>query len=98
MNAVPIGRYRFFQTIDPIYLLKAIKNKKEIDNFKISHIYDGAALTKFLFWLKKNYNRKSITEISASKKLYSLRKKNKSFYIIVKYQFFSHIFHIMIYY
>ena len=24
MNAVPIGRYRFFQTIDPIYLLKSI--------------------------------------------------------------------------
>ena len=67
------------KTDDPIYLLKAIKNKKEIDNIKISHIHDGAALTKFLFWLKKNYNRKSITEISASKKLYSLRKKNKKF-------------------
>ena len=38
---------------DPIYLLKAIKNKKELENIKQAHIYDGAALTKFLFWLKK---------------------------------------------
>jgi len=29
---------------------------------------DGVALTKFLFWLKKNFRRKKITEISAQKK------------------------------
>ena len=62
---------------DPIYLLKAIKNKKELENIKQAHIYDGAALTKFLFWLKKNFNKKKITEISASKKLYDFRKKIK---------------------
>ncbi len=38
---------------DPIYSLKAIKNKKEIKNIKAAHIYDGAALTRYLFWLKK---------------------------------------------
>ncbi len=64
---------------DPIYFLKAIKNKKEIKNVKIAHVYDGAALTKFLFWLKKNFLKKKITEISASKKLYSFRKNNKKF-------------------
>ena len=35
---------------------------------KKAHIYDGAALTKYLFWLKKNLIKK-ITEISASEKL-----------------------------
>ena len=64
---------------DPIYFLKSIKKKKEIDNIKKAHLYDGAALTKYLFWLKKNFVKKKITEISASKKLYELRKKNKYF-------------------
>ena len=64
---------------DPIYFLKALKSKKEIENIKTAHIYDGAALTKFLFWLKKNFRSKKITEISASKKLYNFRKNNKKF-------------------
>ena len=64
---------------DYIYYLKAIKSKKEIENIKTAHIYDGAALTKYLFWLKKNFTKKKITEISAAQKLFNLRKKNKSF-------------------
>jgi Xaa-Pro aminopeptidase len=64
---------------DPIYTLKAIKTKKEIKNIKKAHIYDGAALTKYLFWLKKNYLKKKVTEISAEKKLFNFRKKNKDF-------------------
>ncbi len=64
---------------DPIYYFKSIKNKMEIKNIKKAHIYDGVALTKFLFWLKKNYERKKITEISASQKLYTFRKHNKKF-------------------
>ncbi len=64
---------------DPIYYFKAVKSKKEIKNIKSAHIYDGAALTKYLFWLKKNFYKKKITELSASKKLFELRKKNRSF-------------------
>ena len=64
---------------DPVYTLKAIKNNKEIENIKQAHIYDGIALTKYLFWLKKNFENKKITEISASQKLYQIRKKNKKF-------------------
>ncbi len=67
------------ETIDPIYLLKSIKNKVEIKNTITSHIYDGAALTKFLIWVKKNYEKKNITEISAQQKLLDFRKKNKTF-------------------
>ena len=43
---------------DPIYFLKAIKGKQEIENTKKTHIYDGVALTKYLFWLKKNFHKK----------------------------------------
>ena len=64
---------------DPIYLFKAIKGKQEIENIKKAHIYDGVALTKYLFWLKKNFYKKNITEITASKKLLKFRKKNKKF-------------------
>jgi Xaa-Pro aminopeptidase len=65
---------------DPIYFLKSLKNKTEIKNSIKSHIYDGAALTKFIFWLKDTYKTKKITEISAQEKLYEFRKKNKLFY------------------
>jgi Xaa-Pro aminopeptidase len=64
---------------DPINFFKAIKGKQEIANIKKTHIYDGIALTKYLFWVKKNFYRKNITEISASQKLLKFRKKNKKF-------------------
>ena len=46
---------------------------------KKSHIVDGAALTKFLFWLKRNFKKKKITEISAQNKLEAFRKMNKTY-------------------
>ena len=64
---------------DPIYFLKAIKNKTEISNTIKAHIHDGAALTKFLFWVKNNFKKKVITEISAQNKLLQFRKNNKTF-------------------
>ena len=64
---------------DPIYLLKSVKSKIEIKNIIKSHIYDGAALTKFLFWIKKNYINQNINEISAQEKLLKFRKQNKNF-------------------
>ena len=64
---------------DPVYFFKAIKKKQEIENIKKAHIYDGVALTKYLFWIKKNFDKKKITEISASQKLFNFRKKNKRF-------------------
>ena len=70
---------KIVQKVDPIYYLKSVKSKKEIKNIKKSHIIDGAALTKFLFWVKKNYIEKNINELNAQKKLLNLRKKDKSF-------------------
>ena len=70
---------RLLKSQDPIYLFKSIKSRKEIENIKTAHIYDGSALTKYLFWVKKNFKNKNITEISAAKKLFEFRKKNKNF-------------------
>ena len=64
---------------DPIYLLKSQKNKIEIDNIKKIHEYDGAALTKFLIWIKNNFKRRKISELSAQKKLLKFRKKFNNF-------------------
>ena len=70
---------RIIEKIDPIYFFKSIKNSTEIKNMKKSHMIDGVALTKFLFWLKKNFRKKKITEISAQKKLEGFRKMNKTY-------------------
>ena len=64
---------------DPIYFYKSIKNKTEIINTKKIHEIDGAALTKFIFWLKNNYRRKKITEIDAQEKLLKFRKNFSRF-------------------
>ncbi len=52
----------------PIYFLKAKKNKVEINNSIKSHIKDGVALTKFIYWIKNNIDKLKITEMSAEKK------------------------------
>ena len=72
-------RNKIIEKIDPIYSFKSIKNLTEIKNMKKSHIFDGAALTKFLFWLKNNFKSKKITEISAENKLENFRKMNKNY-------------------
>lgn len=72
-------RNRIIEKLDPIYFFKSIKNSTEIKNMKKSHMVDGVALTKFLFWLKKNFRKKKITEISAQKKLEGFRKMNKTY-------------------
>ena len=67
-----------FKNDDPIYFFKSIKNKKEITNMINSHILDGVALTKFLYWIKK-VNKKKITELDAQNKLENFRKKSKKY-------------------
>ncbi len=72
------SKFKIINREDPIYLLKAIKNKTEIKNMINAHIFDGVALTKFLYWIK-NINKKKITEVDAAKKLENFRKLNKNF-------------------
>ncbi|MCI6730855.1 MAG: aminopeptidase P family protein [Lachnospiraceae bacterium] len=51
---------------NPETLFKAIKNPVEQENIRKAHIKDGAAVTKFICWLKKNIGKIPITEMSAA--------------------------------
>ena len=71
-------KFKILSIEDPIYLLKSVKNKTEIKNMLNAHIFDGVALTKFIYWIK-NINKKKITEFEAQNKLEYFRKKNKDY-------------------
>ncbi len=73
------NRFKCIEKIDPIFLLKSKKNQTEIKNSIKSHIADGVALTKFIYWIKNNINKIKISEISAKNKLEQFRKKNSSY-------------------
>lgn len=60
-------------------LPKATKNPVEVENERIAHIRDGVAVTKFIYWLKKNVGRIPITELSAAEKLYEFRSEQEDF-------------------
>ena len=72
------SKFRIKCYVDPCYLMKSVKNKLEIKHMINSHIEDGLALTKFIFWIK-NKNKKKITEIDAQNKLESFRKLSKNY-------------------
>jgi Xaa-Pro aminopeptidase len=72
------SKFKIIKREDPTYLLKAIKNYTEIDNMIKSHVIDGVALTKFIYWIKK-VNKKKITEVDAQIKLEKFRKKSNAY-------------------
>jgi len=72
-------KFAYIEKIDPIFFLKSKKNNVEIKNTIKSHIIDGVALTKFIYWIKNNINKLKITELSAQKKLEQFRKKNRNY-------------------
>jgi Xaa-Pro aminopeptidase len=72
------SKFKIVKREDPTYLLKSVKNKTEINNMIKSHIIDGVALTKFIYWIK-NINKKKITEVEAQNKLEKFRKMNKNY-------------------
>ena len=73
------GRNVITEKLDPIYFLKSIKNNTEIKNTKKTHLIDGIALTKFLLWIKNNFKKNRITEMSAQEKLENFRKMHSSY-------------------
>ncbi|WP_131022375.1 aminopeptidase P family protein, partial [Clostridioides difficile] len=65
---------------NPVMFFKAQKNEVELENIRNSHIKDGVAFTKFMYWLKKNVGKMEITEISATQKLEDLRREQEGFF------------------
>ncbi|WP_431357060.1 aminopeptidase P family N-terminal domain-containing protein [Paraclostridium benzoelyticum] len=62
---------------NPTMNFKAVKNNIELENVRKSHLKDGVAFTKFMYWLKNNVGNIEISEISASEKLEELRRAQK---------------------
>ncbi|NDV55346.1 aminopeptidase P family protein [Parabacteroides sp. 52] len=72
-NAIPKG-CKIIEGLTPTNHLKSIKNETEIKGFRNALLKDGIALTKFYIWLEKQMTTgETVTELSASEKLTSLR-------------------------
>ncbi len=59
---------------DPCVLPKAIKNATEITGTKTAHHRDGAALSRFIFWLSGEGPKGTLTELAAADRLEGFRK------------------------
>jgi Xaa-Pro aminopeptidase len=79
INYLKENKINFKFRFDIIYKLKSKKNKIEIQNTKLAHIYDGSAVTKFIIWLKQQKKLTKLNEISAQKKLEIFRKINNQY-------------------
>lgn len=64
---------------NPTELLKALKNPVELANMEKIFLKDSVAVTKFIYWLKKNIGKTEITEISAADHLEELRREIPEF-------------------
>lgn len=60
-------------------LPKAMKTPTEVKNLFEAHRKDGVAVTKYMYWLKKNVGRIPITELSAGERLERLREEQENY-------------------
>lgn len=65
--------------MNPTVIMKATKNDVELKNIINAHVKDGVAVTRFMYWLKKNVGKIEITEISAADKLEEFRKEQEGY-------------------
>lgn len=72
VSVIPKG-VRVIEGTNPTELPKAVKNPTEVANFRKAHIKDGVAVTKFMYWLKKNVGKIPMDEFSCAEKLESFR-------------------------
>lgn len=77
-NNLP-GDVKIVEAMNPTILMKSMKNETEIKNIIHAHVKDGVAVTRFMYWLKKNVGRIDITEISAGEKLDSFRQEQEGY-------------------
>ncbi len=59
--------------VDPVALMKAVKNATEIAGARAAHLRDGAAVTRFLAWLAREAPKGGLTEIDAAVALEGFR-------------------------
>ncbi|MCD8331197.1 MAG: aminopeptidase P family protein [Oscillospiraceae bacterium] len=78
VQSIPQGVH-VAETASPVARMKAVKNPTEMENLRLAHIKDGAAVTQFLFWLHQNVGRQRITELSAAEQLERFRARQEGY-------------------
>lgn len=78
VSAFPAG-VKTVEMMNPSEPMRGKKNPVEVANTIAAHVKDGVAVTKFMYWLKKNIGKQPMTEISASDYLASLRAAQPGF-------------------
>ena len=73
------GKNKIVDRMNPTALEKAVKNETEIANEKKAHIKDGVAMTKFIYWMKKNIGRIPMDELSVQARLEGLRAEQEGY-------------------
>ncbi|MDD6571466.1 MAG: aminopeptidase P family protein [Thermoflexaceae bacterium] len=64
---------------NPEIMMKAVKNHIEAENEKKAHIKDGVAVTKFIYWLKKEVKKRKLNEMDAAMYLEKCRKEQEGY-------------------
>ena len=69
----------FIKAPVPGNLMKAIKNKTELEGFRTVMQRDGVAMVKFLYWLTHTAGRENLNEFIIGEKLRGFRAEGKNF-------------------
>ena len=64
---------------NPTTLMKSIKNETELLHTRRAHIKDAVAVTRFMYWLKKNIGSVPMDEVSAAEQIDGLRAQQDGF-------------------
>lgn len=64
---------RIIDEMNPCATMRAVKNATEIENMRKTHLKDGIAVTKFMYWLKHTIGTCDMTEMTAAHKIEELR-------------------------
>ena len=78
VSALP-DKVKKIEGVNPTLLFKAKKNPVEVENERKAHIKDGVAVTKFIYWLKKNVGKQKVTERTAAAKLEEFRMAQENY-------------------
>lgn len=70
---------KIIEKTSPVVMMKACKNAAEISAEMSAHIKDGAAVTRFMMWLKTAAKSGRVTEISAAEKLEEFRRQGEGY-------------------
>lgn len=77
-EALKIGN-EFVKAPVPGNLMKAQKNKTELEGFRKVMVRDGVAMVKFLYWLTHNAGKEAMNEYSIGQKLKGFRAEGENF-------------------